>query len=253
MSITGVTPTMVALIRMSRIARIHVPNRVLQRSAEIIQTHIVRRCPVGKGTLSASVQIESGPDYRTVYTDAPHAIFVEEGTKESEGRYVPAIGKRLVDKELSVRREVFKYARSMYIPEQYARVALRIPITTGRLPKYIAGRHVGKVTQTGKRRPGKITINENLTKKQRRETTRHELQHAVEFMTGTGWGREQTYQIEKRARAAAIEAGKMRKNIGKHPGIKATHFFRDGIEDASDEVDRIIIEGLDEIIENVRG
>jgi len=95
--IENLSETVIAVERASRIARIYVPNKILDEIANTIMDRMLYNCPIGDGELKDSAYIESGPDRREIGFSAPHAIHVEEGTQGSPGRYVPAIGKRLVN------------------------------------------------------------------------------------------------------------------------------------------------------------
>jgi len=69
------------------------PKEILDTSAEMLRDAIVDEAP---GSIKDTVVIEATGDTRRVVVESPHAVFVNDGTRPSPGRYVPAIGKRLV-------------------------------------------------------------------------------------------------------------------------------------------------------------
>ena len=91
--IIGLDELKADLTRLSRIARIHWPNKILDNAAWEIEMSIKQYAPAGIGE---TVVTEKGPDRRTIIVTHPAAVFVNDGTRPSPGRYVPAIGKRLV-------------------------------------------------------------------------------------------------------------------------------------------------------------
>ena len=70
------------------------PEEILDESAEMMSDEIRDQA---KGSIKDSVRIEPAKDKRSVIVDSPHAVFVNDGTGPSPGRYVPAIGKRLIN------------------------------------------------------------------------------------------------------------------------------------------------------------
>lgn len=91
--IIGLKELQADLTRISRIARIHWPNKMLDNAAWEIEMSIKQHAP---GRIGETVVTEKGPDRRTIIVTHPAAVFVNDGTRASPGRYVPAIGKRLV-------------------------------------------------------------------------------------------------------------------------------------------------------------
>jgi len=74
------------------------PKEILDESAEMMAESIRDEAPKGAtGKLRNSVIIEETHDKRSVIVDSPYGRFVNDGTGPSPGRYVPAIGKRLVN------------------------------------------------------------------------------------------------------------------------------------------------------------
>ena len=87
--------------RITRQARFVWPNEILMEAGQIMVDSIKEEAPVSEngGELRDSIKFEKKPDSVRVYSDCDHAIYMEEGTKASPGRYVPAIGKRLVSRK----------------------------------------------------------------------------------------------------------------------------------------------------------
>ena len=98
--IRGLDELIVTIERLRRAARFRWPNVVMNRAADIMAEEIGHHAPVGRTrSIVDSVTVESGPDMRKVVVGAPHAVFVNEGTGPSPGRYVPAIDRRLKRKK----------------------------------------------------------------------------------------------------------------------------------------------------------
>lgn len=72
------------------------PKEILDTAGEMMKDSIVDEAPGRTGELKDSVRVETTKDTRTVIVGAPHGRFVNDGTGPSPGRYVPAIGRRLV-------------------------------------------------------------------------------------------------------------------------------------------------------------
>ena len=71
-----------------------------QDSAQVITNDMYWRAPFREGNLAASITIERQGDMILIGPTVPYAYYVTKGTKPSPGRYVPAIGKRLVNPSL---------------------------------------------------------------------------------------------------------------------------------------------------------
>jgi len=71
-----------------------------QDSAQVITNDMYWRAPFREGVLAASITIERQGDRILIGPTVPYAYYVTKGTKPSPGRYVPAIGKRLVNPKL---------------------------------------------------------------------------------------------------------------------------------------------------------
>ena len=72
-----------------------------KRALEIIggtaEGHAKEKCPVDTGRLHNSITHQQiSEDTEAIGTDIPYAPYVELGHNQQPGRYVPAIGKRLV-------------------------------------------------------------------------------------------------------------------------------------------------------------
>ena len=90
----------VDLQRVSKQSRFVWSNEILDEAGRISQREIMNAISetttTRSGTLLNSVEVWPAPDERVIVITAPHAVFVNNGTKPSPGRYVPALGKRLV-------------------------------------------------------------------------------------------------------------------------------------------------------------
>ena len=74
------------------------PEEILDGSAEMMKDEVRDQAPRGRtGELAESVQVEMMADARRVVVNSPHGRYVNDGTGPSPGRYVPAIGKRLIN------------------------------------------------------------------------------------------------------------------------------------------------------------
>ena len=71
-----------------------------QDSAQVISNDMYWRAPFRNGMLAASISIERQADCVLIGPTVPYAYYVTKGTQPSPGRYVPAIGKRLVNPRL---------------------------------------------------------------------------------------------------------------------------------------------------------
>ena len=187
--------------------------------------------PKGKtGKLQASFTHEKGERSVRFYWEAPYANYVDKGTKpDSPGRYVPAIGKRLVNTELSPRRQVYQAVLARGYSKKEARVALTTPI------KELPGK---SIVAFKSRTPGYPDIEaygiyEQRTKSieiaaggpHKAATIRHELAHAVQHKAGELEPSYARYHFpEPRAEYLAKIAAGQRKNIGTHPGVPRHHF-----------------------------
>jgi len=232
----------------------NVSRRLLPRAKERVITEanrlnreIVPRGLTGK--LQDSFTVEQTEKTLRFYWDVPYAKFVDLGTNESAGRYVPMISKRLVTTQLSPRTQVFREARARGMIG--ARAVLKVPIkkTREKLPSkgtfYEAGPKgveakesayytvstTGELSGTTKGRGiGRIEISRGLTKPLEAKVTRHELAHAAQWRSGRAFPYSPAYDIditrrlEKEARSIERGAARHGRDIGTHPGIKAQHF-----------------------------
>lgn len=74
-------------------------DRALEKMGGTAETHAKKKCPVKTGRLKGSITHQrstSEADTMLVGTNVSYAPFVELGHDQEVGRYVPAIGKRLV-------------------------------------------------------------------------------------------------------------------------------------------------------------
>ena len=75
-------------------------RRGLEEAGALAKSEIESRAPVRTGALRSSVVVDVEGNTATVGPAATYAPYVEFGTRASPGRYVPAIGKRLVNPSL---------------------------------------------------------------------------------------------------------------------------------------------------------
>jgi len=71
------------------------PAKAVQGSTNIIERNMVQVVPVKTGTLRDSIKKSVTGMQGKVETTAGYGLYVDEGTKPSPGRYVPAIRKRI--------------------------------------------------------------------------------------------------------------------------------------------------------------
>jgi len=75
-------------------------QQALEEAGALIKSEMETLAPVRTGALRSSIMVDVEADRVTVGPQVPYAGFVEFGTRPSPGRYVPAIGKRLVNPAL---------------------------------------------------------------------------------------------------------------------------------------------------------
>lgn len=76
-------------------------NAAVRRALEIMggkaETYAKKLCPVNTGNLRSSITHRKGDDHTEIVgTAVEYAPYVEYGHHQEPGRYVPALGKRLV-------------------------------------------------------------------------------------------------------------------------------------------------------------
>lgn len=91
--IMGLDKLTVDIERLREDASFRWPREILDGAAEMMADAIRNEAT---GSLKDKVIIEETKDKRRVIVDSPYAVFVNDGTGPSPGRYVPAIGRRLV-------------------------------------------------------------------------------------------------------------------------------------------------------------
>jgi hypothetical protein len=224
------------------------PSRLIPRAidkivdmAQELNRDYVPRGATGK--LQSSFRVERSERSVRFYWDVPYAKYVDEGTKPgSPGRYVPAIGKRLINTSLSTRRQVFQQALREGFSKKAAKAALKTPMTREKEPApyepgITEGAYYGR-RRTSSKVPGEITLGANgpgriiggayiktgLTTRRRKHVERHELFHAVQWAGGRSFLETDTRALEREAELGALLAADQRKKIGTHPGIKGQHF-----------------------------
>jgi len=76
-------------------------QKILRDGSVIVERLMKQKAPVRTGRLRASIssdiQTAIGRMRATISPHVKYALFINSGTKESPGRYVPSIGKRLVN------------------------------------------------------------------------------------------------------------------------------------------------------------
>lgn len=158
--------------------------------ANRLNTQLVPRGKTGK--LQGSFKVETMGKSIVVGWDADYAKFVDKGTGESPGRYVPAIGKRL--KPMSSRQQIHKFALKAGVPEDIAEAVLHTPIhfITKRYrdweeywyPQYIEPAEYPKKQDIMERLYGKVILPREIMKERGKEyeaaTIRHELWHSLQ-------------------------------------------------------------------------
>lgn len=91
--IVGLDKLTADIERIRKDASFRWPKEILDRTGEMMADAIRDEAT---GSLKDKVVIEETKNRRRVIVDSPHAVFVNDGTGPSPGRYVPAIGRRLV-------------------------------------------------------------------------------------------------------------------------------------------------------------
>jgi len=71
-------------------------GRAMETCGGKMETYAKLKCPVKTSNLKNSITHHSSPEMAVVGTDVEYAPYVEFGHRQEPGRYVPAIGKRLV-------------------------------------------------------------------------------------------------------------------------------------------------------------
>jgi len=75
-------------------------QRALEEAGYAVKREMEGLSPVRTGALKGSITVILGEGNAWIGPTVPYAGFVEFGTRPSPGRYVPAIGKRLVNPAL---------------------------------------------------------------------------------------------------------------------------------------------------------
>lgn len=74
-----------------------IPEGIMTLAGEVVPAIVEMHTPKRSGNLIKSAHIRVWPTRMHVWFDAPYAVYVDEGTGPSPGRYVPEpLGKRLV-------------------------------------------------------------------------------------------------------------------------------------------------------------
>lgn len=210
--------------------------------AEQLNRDITPRGQTGK--LQDSFRSERSERSVRFYWDASYAKYVDKGTQESSGRYVPAIGKRLISTVLSPRQQVSRQARKEGFSARAARAAMVTPIVREKepapmAPGIAAGAFYARRSTTTKvsgektlaaggpgRVTGEISIKTGLSTYRRQQAERHELYHAVQWAGGRSFLETENKPLEFEAMVGTARAAGQKRNIGTHPGIKGAFFSR---------------------------
>jgi len=206
-------------------------DRIIQAAREL-NSEIT---PKLTGKLQESFRIEEEEHRLRMFWDVPYALYVDEGFPKSEGRYVPAIDKRLVNKALSARQQVFRQALAQGYSHTVASVALNVPVKKQSFPDYLNG-YYDKTNKI-------IVINRNKSPEIQLRTIRHELWHALEHRAGT---LEKPGKEERAKMFGEFAASLREKSIGWHPGFTGHQFSEKFLnelrEAATSIVDDVIAE-----------
>lgn len=96
--ILGLDELTVDIKRLREGASFRWPKEIMDGSAEMMKDAIRDETPRGpSGDLKNSVIIETSHDMRRIIVDSPYGVYVNDGTGPSPGRYVRALGKRLIN------------------------------------------------------------------------------------------------------------------------------------------------------------
>ena len=79
--VKGLYEAVLLIERVSRIARIHWPNRVLDNLARHAEQKMKELVPKKTGRLRRSIRVESLPDARRIIADTPYARIVNDGAR----------------------------------------------------------------------------------------------------------------------------------------------------------------------------
>lgn len=75
-----------------------IPEGLMTLTAEMVPAIVEMHTPRRSGNLAKSAQVKVWPNRLHIWFDAPYAVYVDEGTGPSSGRYVPEpLGKRLIN------------------------------------------------------------------------------------------------------------------------------------------------------------
>jgi len=199
-----------------------IANRAKELNSEVV--------PKRTGHLQESFKVEEQAMGLDMYWEAPYATYTDEGFPESEGRYVKAIEKRLVNKALSARQQVYKQALAVGYSKDVARAALTTPIRKVSWTTNLNGAY--------NVRDKIVEINKNRPVMKQQETIRHELWHAIEDKART----LSRPGFEKRAAIFGAAAGLRERNIGKHPGFKGHRFTNTFLDQLTKEATNIVLD-----------
>lgn len=85
-----------ALAKSPQIVSKHI-NKAINRSILDVRNEAMQTTPILTGRLRGSYQVRFGMLRGELQPTAEYAVYVHEGHKQEVGRFVPAIGKRLVE------------------------------------------------------------------------------------------------------------------------------------------------------------
>lgn len=238
----GIEPLQADIERIRSEASFRWPKEILDGAAEMMRDEVKNMAPKGPtGELANSVEIEETKDGRTVVVKAKHGKFVNDGTKASEGRYIPGIGKRYINepghlagryaKRIGMRPGVSKtleyYEHTERVFEFRSTTGERLRVAGMFIPKGVkdpVGGGRGKPTiriaalsrQATGRRSGMLRLQV------------HEYMHAVrreniQRKQPGAWRGLGNEEISESAENMALE-------IGMHPGTPPTYFLDKAVE-----------------------
>ena len=94
-TIKNLPQVQMALKKSPEIVSKHI-NKAINKSILDLRNEAMDTTPVDTGRLRGSYQIKFGNLRGELYPTANYALFVHEGHRQTPGRFVPAIGQRLV-------------------------------------------------------------------------------------------------------------------------------------------------------------
>lgn len=197
---------------------------VIDEVADAAFEHNERLVPKKSGKLQESFGVQVEQFSLRCGWSAPHAKYVDKGTHQSPGRYVPAINKRLTMSTKALRVVAYRYARSQGIPHERAKNVLTVPIKERSYEKgpYAEFGFLGEYAE----KENVVYIGKHVKGAERTRTIAHELHHAAQtFPKKATW--ESFGKTEEAARFASIvTVAVTEQSIGTHPGFQGKEFSK---------------------------